>query len=41
MENFKTYWPIEKLKEWDKNPRTISKENFDRLKAQIKEVRGV
>lgn len=32
------YWPIAKLKGWDKNPRTITEDNFARLKAQIKEL---
>ena len=31
----KTYKKIEELREWDKNPRSISKENFERLKRQI------
>jgi DNA modification methylase len=34
----KLLWDIDKLHEWDKNPRTISKENFERLKNQIKEL---
>lgn len=34
----KTYWAIEKLKEWDKNPRGITPENLDRLKKQIQEL---
>uniref|UniRef100_A0A7C5YR69 Methyltransferase n=1 Tax=candidate division CPR3 bacterium TaxID=2268181 RepID=A0A7C5YR69_UNCC3 len=34
----KLLWEIDKLHEWDKNPRTISKENFERLKNQIKEL---
>jgi hypothetical protein len=34
----KLLWDIDKLQEWDKNPRTISKENFERLKNQIKEL---
>jgi len=29
---------LAKLKPWDKNPRTITKEGFERLKAQIKEL---
>jgi len=33
----KEYWPIEKLRNWEQNPRTISEKNFERLKAQIKE----
>lgn len=31
-------WPIEKLRVWDKNPRAIKKEDFDRLKRQIQEL---
>lgn len=31
-------YPIEKLKEWKNNPRTITKENFQRLKHQIKKL---
>ena len=31
----KLLWPIEKLKPWEKNPRLITKENFERLKAQV------
>lgn len=27
--------PLTELKEWDKNPRSISKDNFERLKKQI------
>ncbi len=34
----KEYWPIEKLRNWEQNPRTISEKNFERLKAQIKEL---
>jgi hypothetical protein len=34
----KLLWDINQLHEWDKNPRTISKENFERLKNQIKEL---
>jgi hypothetical protein len=34
----KLLWNIDKLREWEKNPRTISKENFERLKNQIKEL---
>jgi hypothetical protein len=33
--NIREMWPIEKLKEWDKNPRTITAENLERLKKQI------
>lgn len=29
---------IEELKEWDKNPRSITEEDFERLKKQIKEL---
>jgi len=31
----KLYWSIDKLKGWDKNPRSIKKEDFERLKRQI------
>lgn len=31
----KEIWPIEKLKNWDKNPRSVSKSDFERLKKQI------
>ena len=34
----KDEWPIEKLKEWDKNPRSISKDGFERLKRQIRKL---
>ncbi len=34
----KLFWPIEKLREWDKNPRSITKEGFERLKYQIKKL---
>jgi len=34
----KLLWPIEKLKNWDKNPRTINKDDFDRLKRQINQL---
>jgi len=34
----KLLWDIDQLHEWEKNPRTISKENFERLKNQIKEL---
>lgn len=29
---------IEELKEWDKNPRSITQKDFERLKKQIKEL---
>ena len=29
-------WPIAKLQNWDKNPRTITEKDFERLVAQIK-----
>jgi hypothetical protein len=36
MENkSKLLWPINKLHEWDKNPRNIEKKDFERLKQQI------
>lgn len=31
-------WPIEKLKGWDKNPRSIKDEDFQRLKNQIQKL---
>lgn len=31
-------WPIEKVRPWDKNPRQIGPEDFERLKAQIKKL---
>jgi hypothetical protein len=31
----KEYWNIEKLYEWDKNPRTVTTEGIERLKKQI------
>lgn len=31
-------WPVSKLKNWDKNPRSINKKDFDRLKHQIKKL---
>src|SRR3990167_5267941 len=31
----KTIWSIDKLKEWEKNPRSIQSKDFDRLKKQI------
>jgi len=33
-----TFWDISKLHEWDKNPRSISKDGFERLKKQIKKL---
>ena len=36
MNQDKTYWPVEKLQNWEKNPRAIKKEDFERLKRQIK-----
>src|SRR3990167_8611591 len=34
----KTIWPIIKLQEWDKNPRSISKDGYERLKKQIQKL---
>uniref|UniRef100_A0A6M3ISR8 Uncharacterized protein n=1 Tax=viral metagenome TaxID=1070528 RepID=A0A6M3ISR8_9ZZZZ len=34
----KLFWPIDKLHNWDKNPRAIKKDDFERLKKQIKEL---
>lgn len=31
-------WPIDKLKLWDKNPRSINKKDFLRLKKQIQKL---
>jgi len=39
----KTIWHISKLRNWDKNPRAITKDDFERLKRQftrIKEITG-
>ena len=33
-----TYWELSKLREWDRNPRSISKDGFERLKKQIKKL---
>jgi len=38
MENNKEYWSIEKLREWEKNPRSITKKDFERLKKQIQKL---
>lgn len=35
MVNDKLFWPIEKLHEWEKNPRNITEGGFRRLKEQI------
>lgn len=37
MVNNKTIWHIDKLKEWDKNPRSITKKDFERLKRHIQD----
>ena len=37
MDN-KLLWSIDKLKNWDKNPRGIDKKDFERLKNQIKKL---
>lgn len=34
----KLFWDISKLKNWDKNPRGIKAEDFERLKKQIKKL---
>jgi len=34
----KDYWNISKLREWNKNPRSITKEGFERLKKQIQKL---
>lgn len=34
----KEYRNLDELKNWDKNPRSITKKGFDRLKKQIKEL---
>jgi site-specific DNA-methyltransferase (adenine-specific) len=38
MSDHKMMWPIEKLKNWDKNPRTISDQQLERLKKQIQKL---
>lgn len=38
MNQDKLFWPIEKLQNWEKNPRAIKKEDFQRLKQQISEL---
>jgi len=35
---YKAYLPIEKLKNWSKNPKILKKDDFKRLKAQIKKL---
>lgn len=35
MEQQKTLWPIEKLRNWEKNPRSIRQEDFEKLKKKI------
>ncbi len=34
----KLYWPISKLHTWEKNPRDIKPEDFERLKQQIRDL---
>ena len=34
----KIIWPIDKLRNWDKNPRGIKEKDFTRLKEQIKKL---
>lgn len=34
-ETHKTIWPIDRLHNWEQNPRSINKEDFVRLKRQI------
>lgn len=31
-------WPIDKLRNWEKNPRAINKEDYERLKRQIEDL---
>ncbi len=38
MDQAKHYWALEKLRNWDRNPRAIKKEDFERLKKQISEL---
>lgn len=38
MEDKRDYWDIERLQEWDKNPRSITTKDFERLKKQIQEL---
>ena len=38
QDSSKLYWPINKLKNWDKNPRSINKADFARLKKQIESL---
>jgi len=38
MEDKREYWDIERLQEWDKNPRSITTKDFERLKKQIHEL---
>lgn len=40
MNEEKLYWSIEKLQNWEKNPRAIKKGDFERLKRQIQWVLG-
>jgi DNA (cytosine-5)-methyltransferase 1 len=38
MSEKKEYWDISKLREWDKNPRSIKEKDFERLKKQIQKL---
>jgi hypothetical protein len=38
METQKTFWHISKLKNWDKNPKAIRPEDYERLKNQIRKL---
>lgn len=41
MTDLKQLAPIAELKEWDRNPRTIDRVGFERLKAQINRVKEI
>lgn len=38
MTDKKLYWDISKLKEWEKNPRSIKEKDFKRLKKQLEQL---
>lgn len=38
VQNKNEVWSIEKLRVWDKNPRSIKEDDFERLKQQIKKL---
>lgn len=41
MQTGKTTWPIDKLQNWDQNPRTLSKQAYTRAKAQIQRIKEI